>query len=275
LLGLGFDPDESIVTDDGALSSGMPLWFASLCGRHEMAGLLLAHGANPNAIVYACGDAFGHCLAEDEKMEALLRAHGAGLTVEQLPEGEEGRKTAKAILEGTAPASSLNVANPTRTDLAEQMLWAAGDLEIVRLCLPHITRSHDDPWWNYVLIHAGEPDKLELLLDHGVDPNVVGDGGFTLLHHLATDYPEQAHRVARARMLLEAGASLSKRDPLLESTPLGWACRWGQAELVTLYLDRGADALEADAQPWATPLTWARKRGHRTVVELLRSHGAT
>jgi hypothetical protein len=126
------------------------------------------------------------------------------------------------------PASSLNVVNPMRTDLAEQMLWAAGDAEIVRMCLSHITRPRDDPWWNYVLIYAGEPDKLKLILDHGVDPDVVGDGGFTLLHHLATNDKGQVHRVTRATMLLDAGASLNKRDPLLKSTPLGWACRWGR-----------------------------------------------
>src|SRR5262249_23490410 len=39
LLDLGLDPDESVVTDDGARSRGMPLWFASLCGRHEIAEL--------------------------------------------------------------------------------------------------------------------------------------------------------------------------------------------------------------------------------------------
>jgi hypothetical protein len=85
----------------------------------------------------------------------------------------------KAILAGTIPASSLNVVNPTRTDLAEQMPWAAGDAEIVRLCLSQITRPRDDSWWNDILIYAGEPEKLKLILDHGVDPDLVGDGGFT------------------------------------------------------------------------------------------------
>jgi ankyrin repeat protein len=144
----------------------------------------------------------------------------------------------------------------------------------VRLCLSHITRPPDDPWWNYVLIYAGELDKLKLILDHGVDPDAVGDGGFTILHHLATNDFGKAHRVTRATMLVDAGASLNKRDPLLKSTPLGWACRWGQLDLVQLYLQRGADVLERDAEVWATPLAWAMKGGHHEIVELLRSHGA-
>ena len=57
LLDLGFDPNESVVTDDGVRSGGMPLWFASMCGRHEIAELLLAHGADVNMVVGCCGDA--------------------------------------------------------------------------------------------------------------------------------------------------------------------------------------------------------------------------
>ena len=70
-------------------------------------------------------------------------------------------------------------------------------------------------------------------------------------------------------MLLDAGARLDARDNLLESTPLGRACRWGRVELVRLYLSRGADPIEADAEPWATPRAWARKRGHDEIVKLL------
>jgi ankyrin repeat protein len=275
VLDLGFDPNESVVTDDGERSGGFPLWFASMCGRHDIAGLLLARGANVNAVVGAAGDALGR--AGDDQMKALLFKHGARITVEQLPGGERGREMAKAILAETLPASSLDVANPTLTDLAEQMLWAASwnDPEIVRMCLSHTPRPRDDPWWNYVLVHAALPDSLKLLLDHGVDPNIRGGDGYTILHHLASDYCRASNeRVLRATMLLDAGASLTIRDSLLQSTPLGWACRWGRIELVRLYLERGADALEADVEPWATPLAWATKRGHHEIIELLRSRGA-
>jgi ankyrin repeat protein len=281
LLDLGFDPDES--SDDARTSWGMPLWFAALCGRCDIAELLLRRGADVNAIVYASGDALGNALAtQDKEMQTLLLEHGAHITVEQL-HGNAGkgfeptaRETAKAILDGKMKAHSLNVAKPTPTDLAEQMLWAASahDPEIVRMCLPHVTRPKGDPWWNYVLIHAALPESCKLILDHGVHPDVGGDGAFTILHHLATDYVTDEHRLTRATMLLDAGASLAKRDPLLKSTPLGWACRWGRIELVRLYLERGADAVEADADPWARPVAWALKGGHGVIVELLKSRGA-
>jgi ankyrin repeat protein len=74
-------------------------------------------------------------------------------------------------------------------------------------------------------------------------------------------------------MLLDAGARLDIRDNVLRSTPLGWACRWGRAELVRLFLARGADPVEGDAEPWATPGAWANKRKHDAVLAMLRAHG--
>jgi ankyrin repeat protein len=274
LLDLGFDPDESVVVaDDGGRSRGMPLWFASMCGRHEIAELLLARGADVNAVVWACADALGR--AEDEQMKALLLKHGAHLTVEQLPAGKQGREIVKAILDGTVTAHSLDVAEPSLQDLAEIM--CGGDPEIIRMCLPHITRKRDDPWWNSAILNAPVPEGLKLILEHGVHPDVADAAGYTVLHHLGSDYCRASNeetRVIRAAMLLDAGASLTIRDPLLKSTPLGWACRWGRVELVRLYLKRGADAVESNAERWATPLEWATKRGHQAVVDLLRSDGA-
>lgn len=282
LLDLGFNPDESVVTDNGERSGGFPLWFASMCGRHDIAELLLARGADVNTVVGCCGDALGR--AGDERMKALLLKHGARITVEELPEGELGREIAKAILAGTRPGYSLDVANPTLTDLAEQMLWATGssDPQIVRMCLAHVTRQRDDPWWNYVLMHAMLPESFQLILDHGVNPDVRGEAGYTILHHLSAErgrrgsfVATEEQRLRRVMMLLNAGASLTIRDALLKSTPLGWACRWGHFPLAQLYLQHGADAVESDAEPWATPSAWAKKRGHPEIVELLRSHGAS
>jgi ankyrin repeat protein len=270
LLDLGFDPNEPAEDEENV--AGAPLWFASMCGRYEIAELLISRGADVNAVLNGNADAL-YCAERtgDEQMQALLLRHGARTTVERVA-GNKDRKTARAILEGRIPGSSLNVQEPTLTDLAEQMLWASGscDAEIVRMCLPYMTRKLDDPWWNYVLMHATLPECMKLLLDHRVNPDATGVGGHTTLHHLATATVGDEHRVTRATLLLDAGASLTKRDQLLKSTPLGWACRWGRLELVKLYLERGADVVERDAEPWATPLAWATKGGHGDVIEMLR-----
>lgn len=113
------------------------------------------------------------------------------------------------------------------------------------------------------------------------NPNVRGRAtdqgqfGLTILHSVAGSRenvtPEA--RIAFATMLLGAAARVDVRDNLLKSTPLGWACRWGQIELVQLLLQRGADPVEADAEPWATPKAWAEKMRHAAVISLLQEHG--
>ena len=80
--------------------------------------------------------------------------------------------------------------------------------------------------------------------------------------------------LAFATLLLAAGAGLTRRDPLLRSTPLGWACRWGRGELAKLLIERGAAVDETDAEAWATPLAWAAGKGHDELTALLRRHGA-
>lgn len=202
-------------------------------------------------------------------MKALLRTHGARLTVETVSD----RETARAILDGTVTAYSLNNSGPVPKDLAAEIM-CGGDPEFVRMCLPLVTRKRDDPWWIGVLLSATLPESLKLILEYGVDLDVPDGNGYTILHHLAANWRNSENSLIRATMLLDAGASLTIRDPLLQSTPLGWACRWGRIELVRLYLERGADALETDAERWATPLVWATKRGHHEIVQLLRSAGA-
>ena len=76
-----------------------------------------------------------------------------------------------------------------------------------------------------------------------------------------------------ATAIIDRGARLDIRDNLLKSTPLGWACRWGQLPLVQLFLDRGADPIEADAEPWATPIAWAEKNGYKEIEDRLRQAG--
>lgn len=200
------------------------------------------------------------------------------LTVESVADPE----TARAILDGTLTAYCLDGTEPLTAKQAAEFL-CGGEPEFIRMCLPYITRKRDDPWWNGVLMTAKLPEGLKLVLDHGVDVDIPFEGGYTMLHHLATPVagrsgafaPSEEEHCKRAAMLLDAGASLTIRDSLLRSTPLGWACRWGKIQLTRLYLERGADPVEADAELWATPLAWATKRGHHEIVELLRSRGTS
>lgn len=300
LLARGLDPDERIPVanlDGAAESWGMPLWHAAACGEYGMAETLLDAGADVNALVYGSGSAMERAYgARDEKMKSLLRRRGAVVTVETIGLYRDV-DAAREVLAGTAPA----VTDRTDRTPFEQLLWAAacgGEPAIVAPCLPRVERPPDDPWWSAVLRqpmriwnhgpNAGGggfdrstyPRCLQLLLEHGVHPDVTDHHGFTALHHVAQagetwgrQVITEDERAAFAALLLDAGAGLTRRDPLLRSTPLGWACRWGRYELARLLLERGADPGEPDAEPWAAPLSWAVKKGHADLAALLRRHG--
>ncbi len=111
-----------------------------------------------------------------------------------------------------------------------------------------------------------------MILERTGPPNLQRRFGVTLLHEIVTmgDHVTVDERAAFAVAALDAGARMDLRDDLLRRTPLGWACRWGRAELAGLFLDRGADPVEADAEGWATPLAWAQKKGHDPVIAMLR-----
>ncbi|HEY7192035.1 MAG TPA: ankyrin repeat domain-containing protein [Vicinamibacterales bacterium] len=298
LLDWGFDPDErtrfrDVGGDEVVFTWGMPLWYCASSCKHSMAEMLLEHGADPNASVYASGTPMSQAYGQnDERMIALLERFG-GVTEPWIAGLYRCRDKVATLF--------ANAADPRR--LAEDMIEQAacgGDPEIVRAVLDHITWPRDDPRWFTVLEqplriwHHGSshwsrpdwnratyPDCFRLLLER-CDPNIRGRAddssglGLTLLHSVAGARPHvrAGECIAFATMLLDAGARLDARDHALKSTPLGWACRWGRVELVTLLLDRGADRVEPDAEPWATPDAWARKRGHEEILTILRAEAS-
>ena len=292
LLELGFDPDErtrfrDVGGDEVVFTWGMPLWHCAISGKHAMAKLLLEHGADPNADVYASGTPVHQAYGQgDRKMIELLEQHG-GVTEPSIA----------ALYRQTDLARTLLADAADKRMVAEQLLGSAacgGDPEIVRLALEHLDWPRDDPrWfgileqplriWNHGSRARPEWDRttyrtcFHVILEH-CDPSIRGRTprfGLTILHSVAgsREHVTADERVAFATMLLDAGARLDLRDYVLKSTPLGWACRWGRIELVELLLARGADPVEADADPWATPEAWAKKMNHGAVLAVLREHG--
>jgi ankyrin repeat protein len=287
LLELGLDPDERGTL--GGLDEVVPTWGAPLreCaieGQVQMAEALLAAGADPNTNVYAASPAmFEAYKRQDAPMIAVLERYGGRLTPTSVGILGLAAEAARMLEEDAAPRTADAGAAPMST-VAEDLLWGAIESpapEIVRLALEHIDWPRDDPRWNRLLenglyLNAGSnrPSHLEgfrLTLERS-GPNVRSTLGTTVLHDIAASRGglTASDRVAFATLVLDAGGRLDLRDTLLESTPLGWACRWGRIELVQLLLERGADPVEEDAAPWATPHAWAEKMHRADVLEELQ-----
>jgi ankyrin repeat protein len=298
LLDAGFDPNERVSEGEGdwvAYSQAMPLWNAAAQGNIEIANLLLDRGADPNAHVDSSGSPTYSAHSHKQwKMVDLLRSRGGIVTADIAAIYRQTDLVRQMLLDderGTLPANIRTSDAP----LAEEILRFGADggaTEIVRLALPYVRRDRNDERWLGMLsspmsfwhhipwLYAGNKDFdrqgyldcFRLILT-ACDVNVVGSFGRTVLHEIAAmgDWITEDEVAAFGRVALEAGARFDRRDDDLNSTPLGWACRWGRVELVKLLLAHGADPHELDAQPWARPIAWARKMNHPEILTLLES----
>jgi ankyrin repeat protein len=284
LLQFGFDPNERKRLDDLdqlVYSAGFPLWRCAAQGSSTMAEMLLERGANPNLHVYASGSpmysAYRH---HQPEMIALFKRYGGvvGADIAGLyRETELARQMLEDEARGPLPEG---IVSPGRT-VAEDLLdygSCGGDAEIVRMALERIDWPRGDERWFWMLGRSLETDAnggshracfRQVLARSG--PHPIGRFGRTMLHEVAAQRSpltgEEA--IAFATLLLDAGARMNVRDDLLKSTPLGWACRWGQIDVARLLVERGADPIEADAESWATPRAWAQKMKHTEVIDLL------
>lgn len=300
LLELGFDADERkrvVGGDEVYETRGIPLERAAGKGRLELARLLLEHGADPNAPSEGGGTPVSSAYRRrDQPMLELLARHGgvvSAVTAAYHGDIAIARERIQQEDAGRLPPGGVR---PGRTVAQDLLDGDCGEPEIIRLALARIDWAPDDPRWYGVLRgplsfwsyvpwiesplwqpdRAGYLESFRLFLAR-CHANVRGSFGRTILHDVmamgfhdgASGWIREEEALAFAVTLLDAGARTDVRDELLESTPLGWACRWGRAPIVEELLRRGVDPNEPGAPPWATPRAWARKMGHRAVLALL------
>ena len=258
LLEHGADPN---LPEEGIAPRGQALYSAVANGHLEVVRLLLAHGAHPNVEVESSADTLSRAIMnKDEKMIALLCAHGAARAVHLL-----------AYYNDLRTAAALFAVKPEMANDPEALANAAseGNEDFVKLMLryqPCLPRRVSFPGW---AVGAKTAELNELLFKHGMDASAQDWLGVTPLHHFARNGD-----LEKAVQFLNHGANIHARDEDLCSTPLGWAAKHGQKQMAQLLLERGAKPRLPDDPAWATPLAWARRRGHEQIVELLLQHGA-
>ena len=98
-----------------------------------------------------------------------------------------------------------------------------------------------------------------------MDPNRSDWLGVTPMHTIAGK-----GRLDLAELFIEHGGRLDLCDEDIFSTPLGWAAKFGQLEMVQYLLDRNAPLHHPEAPDWAQPIEWAKRRNHLHIEELLR-----
>ena len=122
--------------------------------------------------------------------------------------------------------------------------------------------------------YSGQQDIVFLLLQRGADPNMrYKEQGTTALHYaVALNRPEiwgkQGARSIPAQ-LLKAGAVVNIADNK-GNTPLFWAARWGNANLVKLLLDNNANTFQENEQG-LTPFYYALENAYGPARYLIDS----
>ena len=285
LLDAGLDPDERTQVGhiaEQAWSAGGPLFQAVVLNRIEIARLLLEHGADPNANVWTAGSpAYRAYEGRNPEMIALIERYGGWIDPGSAGYARQTEIARKMLAGEIDPHLEPN--DFSGRTVAEQLLWGGASAlcaEIVRMALEHVDWPPDDPRWFWILWRPvpGHEDYnsqqqaeccecVTLILARCGPHHRASDYGQTMLHEVVAR--DHGVGVQLATILLDAGARLDVRDTLLESTPLGWACRWGRIELVRLFLARGADPVEAAAEPWASPRAWAERMHWPEILELL------
>ena len=266
LLEAGADPNQP---EPGLAPKGSALIGAASQGNEELVRLLLAHGADPNGGVESSGNPCGR--AVNGKVRQLLVEAGG-----RFEEYDHLSGIPTSLLEqmfGYVPVRYFvdnHDATGLRTCLGESperaveaFEYALGIRELMEVCL------EVDPSLYEKATPGFEEETARMA--RAVDLNKPDWLGRTVLHHIASG--ERSARVSGnleiAQLLVRHGARLDLSDQEYSSTPLGWATRTGQSEMVEHLLSDGAP-LNAPFK-WATPLAWARRRNHPDVVSILEA----
>jgi cytohesin len=236
----------------------------------DMAELLVANGANVNAISDQTGKPLLLSLGRKESMEFLL-SKGADI------EARDGNGNTLLYLQ----ACYSN--RPDYLDVVKMALDRGANIE---------SRGHSDCTPLNNAISCGRKEAAELLLARGADLHAMSKFGGTAVHgammqrqpemvrwavakgialpplHLAAYFGE----MDRVRSLLNEGADINQKD-IAQYTPLHCAVLGDNREIVQLLIDRGAD-IEARSCGNETPLFCACSWGYLEIVKLLIGEGA-
>ncbi len=260
-----------------------PIHFAVREGHVDVVEFLLRNGAlDPSYIIYPFKDSL-LTIAEDrnhDQIAALLKQY-LGDPSQWKYKGDNG--------EIHYQRSELELEFEKAVDQK-----ALGKVEQILQANPHFAKDETFFWGEGILMMPAKENNVDLmellmrygakvppiskwaqfyyfedynsaafLLEKGMNPDHMTWHHVTLLHDMA-----QKGDIPKAKLLIEHGAQLDPIEEEYQSTPLGFAARWGQLEMVEFLLERGANPSMSGAS-WSSPLAWAKKKEHSQIERLL------
>jgi ankyrin repeat protein len=266
LLEHGADPNQP----EDACPEGRAL-FEACCGNHlKVAEVLLEHGANPNA----GSNSNGCCLtigevyfgARAKPMQDLLRRYGAYTP----PYAMTAAELKQAIREGH---------EVVRHDEFLGNVMRQKDPELVDLLLDSDPSVLERMEYHSGMVYPRSTELVKKLLARGLDPNRPDWLGKTFLHACAENGGRAAAGLfLNAGADINAREVAFQGTPLAAAVrahcAAGDAKQAGRLrKMVEFLLKRGA-ATQVPGEPaWATPLAWAERAGNGEMVELLKQYG--
>jgi ankyrin repeat protein len=257
----------------GEDSAPLCLYYAALCGFHDLAKYLIAkYPQHLNATVGLNKSPLAAALLNKHiHIAELLHHHGA-----VLPIGYEGRTLLHAASDhGMVDVSQwlLNIgtdANVQDDSYSTPLHFAAvkGHLEIVQILLAHGVDVHARDQSQSTPLHLalseGDAETAQLLIKHGADVCAQDLYQLTPLH-LASSRGD----AKTSQYLIKHGADVHARDQN-QSTPLHLALFKGHAEITRLLIEHEADVHMRDqSQSMPLHLAW-----NAETAQLLIEHGA-
>ena len=255
------------------------LYYASLCGFHDLTKLLISDYLWPSSGLMKC--LLGAALRNKHwQVAELLHQNGADVNATSLGNynllhvaSEDGIvDVARWLLDHGADASSRKFGGSTSLHLSAEK----GHLELVRALLERgvdvnsSTGADEDPTPLHVASKGGHVNVVRLLIQHGADAN-------THLQRLLL-LASSSGSVETVRLFIELGADVNVGGRVGGDmygnflTPLDLASSIGSVEIVRLLIQHEAN-IHGHNRNW-TPLHSASSKGNAEVMRLLIKHGA-
>ena len=231
-----------------AIEGASPLYYASLCGFHDVVEHLI--GKYPNQTNATGGWLVAPLVAalygKHFDVAELLFRHGADVDV-------------RGIQDNTPLTSASSTG---RFDIVHWLLNHRADITVHqegRFTSLHLAASY------------GHTKSVQALLEHGANINARSMYGEVPLHSAASLYSgDCGDHLAIMQLLLDTGADANAQDNA-GSTPLHSSLYWQMSALLLKY---GAN-IDAKDNRDRTPLQLALVWGRDEIARLLSEHGAT